>query len=192
MTAEEIASFDCGSVPHPDFPSQRNLPAYKPTLDQVIKLTETVPLLDGTLARYNLEIKHSEELENEFCPDAESFARIVLEKINTLGIADRTCIQSFSAPALEAVHRLDPDMKTSWLVGTEGSVDSQLQKLTFKPDIYSPNWKLIDAEDVRLLQDQNIRVIPWTVNEQDDLFAMMEMGVNGIITDRPDVLYKMR
>ncbi len=45
-------------------------------------------------------------------------------------------------------------MKTSWLVGTEGSVDSQLQKLTFKPDIYSPNWKLIDAEDVRLLQDQ--------------------------------------
>ena len=35
-------------------------------------------------------------------------------------------------------------------------------------------------------------VIPWTVNEQDDLFAMMEMGVNGIITDRPDVLYKMR
>ncbi len=81
MTAEEIASFDCGSVPHPDFPSQRNLPAYKPTLDQVIKLTETVPLLDGTLARYNLEIKHSEELENEFCPDAESFARIVLEKI---------------------------------------------------------------------------------------------------------------
>ena len=192
MTAEEIASFDCGSVPHPDFPSQRNLPAYKPTLDQVIKLTETVPLLDGTLARYNLEIKHSAELENEFCPDAASFARIVLEKVNALGIADRTCIQSFSAPALEAVHRLDPNMKTSWLVGTEGSVDSQLQKLTFKPDIYSPNWKLIDAEDVRLLQDQNIRVIPWTVNEQDDLFAMMEMGVNGIITDRPDVLYKMR
>lgn len=192
MTAEEIAAFDCGSVALPDFPDQQNLPTYKPTLDQVVELAETVPLLDGAQIRYNLEIKHSAELEPEFCPDAATFAKLVLDKVSALGIADRVCIQSFSAAALEAVHQIDPDITTSWLVGTEGTVQSQLDKLTFSPDIYSPQWKLIDANDVAQLQGQDIRVIPWTANTKEDLFALIEMGVNGIITDRPDILYKMR
>ena len=42
------------------------------------------------------------------------------------------------------------------------------------------------------LQSQGIRVIPWTVNEGADLFAVMQMGVDGIITDYPDRLYGMR
>jgi len=192
MTAKEIARFDCGSVANPDFPEQQNLPTFKPTLDQVVALVETVPLLDGGLLHYNLEIKHSQNLEPEFCPDAKTFAKLVLDKVNALGIADRTCIQSFSAEALEAVHELDKDMTTAWLVGAEGTVQSQLDQLTFAPDIYSPQWKLIDASDVAMLQAKDIRVIPWTANTQEDLFQLMEMGVDGIITDRPDVLYKMR
>ena len=193
MTTAEIQSYDCGSRVHPRFPDQRPLPMHKPTLSDVVSVTETVPLLQGkNKVRYNLEIKHTAALESEFCPDADTFARIVLAEVNRLGIQNRTCIQSFSAAALEAVHEQAPEMTTAWLIASEGDVASQLAKLTFTPDIYSPNWTLLDAQNVRELQEMDIRVIPWTVNEQEDLYAVMQLGVDGIITDFPDRLYDMR
>ena len=192
MTAEEIGEYDCGSRIHPSFPGQRTLPVSKPTLAKVVRVTETVPLLDGGTVRYNLEIKHRPDLEPIFCSDAHSFASIVLDEIHRLGIAERTCIQSFSPEVMEAVHRMAPDITTAWLTETEGSFQSQLDRLSFHPDIYSPNWNLIDANDVHGLQGMGIRVIPWTVNSQEDLYSVMQMGVDGIITDYPDRLYSMR
>ncbi len=192
MTTEDIAAFDCGSRIHPRFPDQRTLPVSKPTLADVVKVTETVPLLDGGTLRYNMEIKHRSDLEPEFCPDAGTFASLVIAEVQRLGIADRTCIQSFSEAVMEAVHQQAPDLTTAWLTETEGSVQSQLDRLSFQPDIYSPNWTLIDAMDVKFLQDAGIRVIPWTVNSQEDLYAVMQLGVDGIITDFPDRLYDMR
>ena len=67
-----------------------------------------------------------------------------------------------------------------------------MAKLSFQPDVFSPKWSLLDAETVHDLQSRGIQVIPWTVNEGADLFAMMQMGVDGIITDHPDRLYDMR
>lgn len=192
MTAGQIQGFDCGMRPHPRFPEQRHLPAHKPMLSDVVKVVETVPLLDGASVRYNLEIKHDESLVPEFCPDADSFARLVISEVNRLGIADRTCIQSFSAAALEAVHAQAPNLTTAWLVDSDGTVDDQLAKLSFRPSIYSPNWTRINATDVNRLQGMGMEVIPWTVNESADLFAVMQMGVDGIITDHPDRLYEMR
>ena len=192
MTKAEIQAYDCGSRIHPRFPNQQNLPVQKPTLSDVVKVAETVPLLDGGAVRYNLEIKYRPDLEPEFCPDAETFASLVLEELNRLGIANRSCIQSFSPEVMEAVHRMAPNMTLAWLTETPGSVETQLNRLTFEPDIYSPDWHLIDASDVYNLQKMGIRVIPWTVNSQEDLYTVMQMGVDGIITDFPDRLYAMR
>lgn len=192
MTAGQIAEFDCGMRPHPDFPEQRHLPAHKPTLNEVVHVVETVPLLDGASVRYNLELKHRAEWEPALCPEANAFVRMVLEEVNRLGIAERTILQSFSAPILEAIHVQAPDMATAWLVNTAGTADEQLAKLSFQPEVYSPKWTLLDAETVHDLQSRGLQVIPWTVNEGADLFAMMQMGVDGIITDHPDRLYDMR
>lgn len=191
LSYDQIRKFDCGSKKHPDFPEQQPLPIHKPALSEVVKVTETVPLLEGGMVRYNLEIKHRPEWENIHCPDADAFARLVLDEVQRLNISDRTCIQSFSPAALEAVHRMDPSMTTAWLTSAEG-VEKELARLSFQPTIYSPLWTSINAEDVRSLQSQGIRVIPWTVNAPEDLHAVMQMGVDGIITDYPDRLYDMR
>lgn len=194
MTAEEIAAFDCGSKGHPRFPDQRALPIHKPTLAEVVEVVETVPMLiEGRRIRYNLEIKHAEAYEdNGLCPNASDFAHAVISEVQRLGIADRTCIQSFSAAAMEAVHLEAPEMTTAWLIESEGAVEDQLARLSFKPDIYSPNWKLLTAADVGTLQDMGMRVIPWTVNEIEDLESVMALGVDGIITDYPDRLVALR
>lgn len=193
MTAKEIARYDSGTRPHPRFPTQRQVPVHKPTLADVVKVISTVPpLLEGNRTRYNMEIKFQEEWVPEFCPEAAEFVRTVLAEVHRLGIAELTCIQSFSAAVMEEVHLQDPSITTAWLTEEEGDVEGQLAKLGFQPDIYSPHWKLIDAQDVRNLQDRGIRVIPWTVNEIEDLNAVMALGVDGIITDHPDRLYAMR
>lgn len=192
MSLEEMRAYDCGSRIHPRFPEQRPLAVSKPTLAEVVKMVEKVPLLDGGILRYNMEIKHRPDFEPEYCPDAETFTALVVAQVQQLGIANRTCIQSFSEAAMEAVHQLAPEITTAWLTDTEGSVQSQLDRLSFQPDIYSPNWKLIDATDVKSLQDSGIRVIPWTVNSQEDLHYAMQLGVDGIITDFPGRLYDMR
>ena len=193
MSTGEIQAFDCGMALHPQFPEQRHLPVQKPTLAEVVKVTEEVPLLKSDAKiRYNMEIKHREDLEPEYCLDAVTFAKTVIAEVRRLGIEDRTCIQSFSADVLNAVHQQAPNMTTAWLTDSDGPVTAELAKINFKPSIYSPQWEGIDANDVHDLQQQNIRVIPWTVNEAEDLFAVMQMGVDGIITDYPDRLYKLR
>jgi glycerophosphoryl diester phosphodiesterase len=193
MTTAEIQAFDCGMKAHPGFPDQRHLPIQKPTLAEVVKVTEDVPMLiEGRQIRYNLEIKHRKELEPEFCPEVSVFVQTVIAEVRRLGIEDRTCIQSFSADALNAVHQQAPNMTTAWLTNSEESVSTELARINFKPSIYSPQWERIDANDVHGLQQKDIRVIPWTVNEPEDLFAVMQMGVDGIITDYPDRLYDLR
>lgn len=193
MSTSEIQAFDCGMKAHPRFPDQRHLPIQKPTLAEVVEVTEAVPMLvDGRQIRYNVEIKHRGDMEPQFCPDAAVFAEKVIAEVRRLGIENRTCIQSFSAEALNAVHQQAPEMTTAWLTDSEEPVSAQLAKINFTPSIYSPQWERIDANDVNTLQQKNIQVIPWTVNEPEDLFAVMEMGVDGIITDYPDRLYSLR
>ena len=116
MSTGEIQAFDCGMALHPQFPEQRHLPVQKPTLAEVVKVTEEVPLLKSDAKiRYNMEIKHREDLEPEYCPDAVTFAKTGIAEVRRLGIEDRTCIQSFSADVLNAVHQQAPNMTTAWL-----------------------------------------------------------------------------
>jgi glycerophosphoryl diester phosphodiesterase len=58
--------------------------------------------------------------------------------------------------------------------------------LGFQPSIYSPYFLLLNKEKVKYLQQQKIRVIPWTVNEINDMKKIRDMGVDGFITDYPD------
>lgn len=86
------------------------------------------------------------------------------------------------------MHVQSPEMSTAWLIDSMGSITQQLNRLSFQPSIYSPNWQLIKPVDVEALHARGIRVIPWTVNDSSAMDALMAMGVDGIITDYPDLL----
>ena len=58
--------------------------------------------------------------------------------------------------------------------------------LGFYQDIYSPNFKNLTYEIVKKVQEKKIQVIPWTVNSNDDIAKILELGVDGIISDYPD------
>ena len=66
------------------------------------------------------------------------------------------------------------------------SFDTNIQELGYTPEIYSPYFKLLSAEVVQKAHALKMKVIPWTVNETEEMRKLMAMGVDGIITDYPN------
>lgn len=187
MTAAEIRTYDCGSLEQADFPEQDQVKAYKPILREVVEMADEHALLSGVPAPgYSIEIKSDPALYGTHQPAPAEFVRIVLEAIDSLGLADRCILQSFDPAVLEVVHAERPDITVALLVENQIGWKENLKRLSFEPDIYSPWFGLIDAKDVEKLHDKNVEVVVWTVNEAADIRAVMALGVDGIISDYPD------
>jgi glycerophosphoryl diester phosphodiesterase len=62
-----------------------------------------------------------------------------------------------------------------------------LETLGFIPHIYSPDHRLVDATLVHDAHERGMQVIPWTVNTLDAMQRLKALGVDGLITDFPDV-----
>lgn len=191
MPMNVIRSCDCGSRGNKDFPTQTPMAVHRPALWEVIEVTEHMLTNDSVPARYNLEIKFDQEHVGVYHPDVVTFVRLVLGDIRAAGIEDRTALQSFSAAALEEVKRQAPTITTVWLLDDDASVNDHLARLSFVPDVYSPNHTLLTRERVRQAQAQGMKVIPWTVNEPARMKSLVLWGVNGIITDYPDRLNEL-
>ena len=64
--------------------------------------------------------------------------------------------------------------------------DENIQSLGFTPSVYSPDYKLLDKDEVKHCHDLRMRVVPWTVNDPAEMIALKGMNVDGFITDYPD------
>lgn len=188
MSAAEIKGFDCGSHGHPDFPQQQAMKVSKPLLSEVfeavsLRAAETgrVPVL------FNIEIKSRPEGDGVFHPPVDQYAQALYGVLKQHGVVNRTSIQSFDPRALEAAHHIDPDITLVLLVENHDGLHKNLNRLSFTPDIYSPAYKLVNKAMLEAAHAQNIRVIPWTVNEEKAMRKLVALGVDGLITDYPDL-----
>ncbi|WP_263784942.1 glycerophosphodiester phosphodiesterase family protein [Salinibacter grassmerensis] len=196
LSYAEIERYDCGRRQHPDFPQQASQPAAKPRLRDVIAMAEAYAAEHNRPpAFYNIEIKSRPEGDGTFHPEPEAFAQRVLKVVREHGVAARTTIQSFDERALRAARRLREDrdadtaVQFSLLVadGTAESLPDQIDALGFTPAIYSPAYSAVDDALLRAARDRGLQVVPWTVNERDAMRRLIRLGVDGLITDYPDV-----
>jgi len=182
-----IAKYDCGSKKHPDFPGQNNFPISKPLLSDVIKAVEKhIKGETGYLVQYNIEIKSTEKGDNLNHPQIPEFSILVYELINKYLDLNRIIIQSFDFRVLRYWHEHYPDIQLAALVANSKSIDTNISELGFTPDVYSPYFKLLHKDEIKSIHSKNMKVIPWTINEVDDMRVMVDAGVDGIITDYPD------
>jgi len=188
MTYDSIKMYDCGSKEHPRFPNQKKLKVHKPLLSEVVDLAEEQTQHN---IQYNIEIKSLPIWDNVFTPNVQEFVALVLEVINKKGISNRVTLQSFDVRALDEIKKYAPQIKTSLLVDEFESINDKLNQLSFKPEIISPYFKLIDASNVKKLHNEGYKVIPWTLNEQKDIKAMIDFHVDGIISDYPDLVLQL-
>jgi glycerophosphoryl diester phosphodiesterase len=188
MIYAETQKFDCGLKPHPRFPDQNKLKITKPLLRNVIAAAEDhIKSYTFYEVDYNIEIKSVQGEEGKFQPSIEEFSEKVFEVINQYLPWERVVIQSFDFRVLKYWHKKYPQVRLAALVENKKSVETNLKELGFSPSIYSPDFILLKSQGtVTALKKKKIRVIPWTVNEPEDMKRLKAWGVDGIITDYPN------
>ncbi len=186
MTLDEVQRYDCGSMPDPRFPDQEQMVAFKPSLAEVVEAADEHALLSGmAMPGFNIEIKSDPAWYGEFQPEPAEYVRIVLGTIDSLGIGPRCIIQSFDPAILEEVRRTMASIPVALLVEKSTDVTKELARLSFKPDIYSPEFHLVDEKVLKQLRELDIELFVWTVNEKEDIKRMLDLGVDAIISDHP-------
>lgn len=190
MTYAETKTFDVGMKPHPRFPQQQKIKVTKPLLADVIDSVNTAMMTRRRpFPYYNIETKTNPEFDGVFNPKPEEFVELLMAVIKEKGIEDRTIIQSFDFRTLQYLHIHYPTIKTAMLIEDvdKRSLAVQLKALGFTPTIYSPAYQLVNAELIKKCHVKKIKVIPWTVNDKETIDKLKAMGVDGIISDYPNL-----
>jgi glycerophosphoryl diester phosphodiesterase len=190
MTYAEVKTFDVGMKPHPRFPQQQKMKAIKPLLGDLIdSVRQSMMTRRRPFPYYNIETKSNPEFDGVFHPKPEEFVELLMGVIKEKGIEDHVIIQSFDFRTLQYLHEKYPAIKTAMLIEDydKRTLSDQLKALGFSPTIYSPAWELVNEKLLKKCHQQNIKVIPWTVNDKAKIEELKKMGVDGIISDYPDL-----
>ena len=189
MLYDSVAKYDVGMKPHSGFPRQKKILAVKPLLSVLIDSVEAYAKEKNHVNHYNIEIKSSPKEDGTAYSSLEEFVELAMKVIIDKGIDARTMIQSFDVRVLKMMHHKYPKVKLAFLVDGKNkkSVEGYIAELGFKPNIFSPHFSLITNEIVKAFHEQNILVIPWTPNTLEDIQHLKSMGVDGVITDYPDL-----
>ena len=193
MTYEEIRKFDVGLKPHPEFPQQQKIKVYKPLLEELIDSVEAYAKDKGKQIAYNVEIKSGEEGDGLKHPDVATFADMVVTVLQNKKVLDRLIIQSFDVRPLQHIHKTYPSIKLALLVGkSKNTLQDHIQKLGFQPTTYSPVHPTVTKELVEQCHQRGMKIIPWTVNELPQMQKLVDLGVDGIISDYPNLFSALR
>jgi glycerophosphoryl diester phosphodiesterase len=187
MTYEETQEFDVGIRGHENFPEQEPMPATKPLMrDAILEIEAYVEELGLDPIWYNIETKSRPDWYEKMVPVPREFAQLLYDELADLDILDRVIIQSFDPATLIEMRKIDPGLKQAMLVSNEEPMQVYLDTLGYTPEIWSPHYRLVTPEMVNQAHEYGMTVIPWTINETDEMRRLLEMGVDGIITDYPD------
>lgn len=117
--------------------------------------------------------------------------RGVVEVVRAAGVAGRTRVRSFDHRSVRAVKRIAPELSAAVLVAETAPVDPAALAKSAGADTYCPDYRFLDAAQVRACHAAGVRVLPWTVNTEADWLRLLEWGVDGITTDYPDRLAEL-
>ena len=178
-TLEELKKLDAGAWFHEDFAGEP-LPT----------LAEFLTLLDGKAIAL-LEIKKSPQ---GIYPGIE---QKIVDLVRKHEAEDWCILQSFESKTVQNFLKLVPDWEIHKLISGKPPVfpDYQAGKQQIGPALdlpgitaVNPNYRVLTPQLIERIHQENLRVFTWTVNQEKDLKRMIEMKVDGIITNYPERL----
>jgi glycerophosphoryl diester phosphodiesterase len=215
LRLEDVKKYDVGQI-RPgsayavQFPDQHPVPGTSiPTLKEVFDL---VRKSGDRHVRLNIETKIDPN-HPEQSPDPERFVGLLLDLLRTEKFSDRVMVQSFDWRTLQLVQKLAPAIPTVYLTQQAGSGatvfadKASIWTAGFNPidhggslpraikaaggAIWSPFFGDVNPALISESHSLGLAVVVWTVNKPADIARMIDIGVDGIISDRPDLLRKI-
>jgi len=212
MDWAQVQTYDVGRI-NPStryaqvFASQQPLDGTR--VPRLKDLFARVQALGNTSVRFAIETKLTPD-HPEHTPDPEAFARQLLQEITQAGMQGRVQILSFDWRTLQAVQRLSPGTPTVYITAQLPELDNlktrqggvsdwtagiQYRDLGSVPRMvaraggthWSSFWRELDADKVREAHSLGLKVLAWTVNDPSTMHRMLDYGVDGLVTDRPDL-----
>jgi glycerophosphoryl diester phosphodiesterase len=188
MNYEQIARFDCGAV-STAFPYQQRVQAVRPLLSEVFRTVEAYLCSIGRPGAmiYNLEVKSWPEHVGAYHPPPAAYAALVLREITDSGLENRIRLQSFDGRLIREARRMKPSLCYGLLVENRAVLKDFPDYPGFVPAYVNPRFDLVDTALVTWLHSLGARVVSWTVNCPEAMLAMKRFGLDGIITDHPEI-----
>ena len=207
----ELQRFELGRIkPGTRYAAQfaEQVPADGIRLPRLSDLFALVRRSGNAQVRFDIETKIS-----PLAPDdtlaPEPFARLLIQAIREAGMAQRSSIQSFDWRTLQVVQREAPEINTVYLTAQQRWLDNvadidagpspwtaglSLRQHGSVPRLvqaaggrtWAAHFADLDAAKIKQAQGLGLQVLAWTVNEPGQINTLLDWGVDGIISDRPD------
>jgi glycerophosphoryl diester phosphodiesterase len=180
-----------------------------PTLREVIDL---VRKSGDRHVRLNIETKIDPNHPGE-SPDPQRFVTLLIDLLGQENFSDRVMVQSFDWRTLQLVQKLAPaiptvyltlqrgkaptvflDKASNWTAGFDPAEHQNSLPRTIKAAggaIWSPYFGDVNPALISEAHDLALKVVVWTVNKPADIARMIDIGVDGIISDHPELLRKV-
>ena len=185
MSTEEIRLFDCGNIYKKEFPDQKLGFQVKPTVKEAIH----------ELKKYNpvilFEIKSSENNYGFYQPYPEEYAEIIADELKSYEYLENIIFMSFDPKILNSLNIIMPDQKYIFLnYNPLYNLEKYLSFLEFRPYALGLYYPIINDEIINKAHKNSIQVYAWTVNEFKIGEEMRKIGIDGIISDYPNLFIK--
>lgn len=157
---------------------------------QIPSFTETLKTLKNQTFLL-LEVKSSPEWIGKFQLDYNTYASAILEEIKHKKLSNSSfMLQSFDPEMLEALNQLAPEYQYGLLIEEETILNSAFEILSFVPKYFNPEHVLLSEAFIQEVHQRNALCHTWTVNDLSKLDYLRSIGVDGVITDYPDLFQK--
>jgi glycerophosphoryl diester phosphodiesterase len=216
LTFEQLQSYDVGRINPTSrysqtFSSQKDLNGVR--IPRLKDLFDLIQAQGNTQVKFAIETKITPQRPDQ-TPDPERFVQLLLQDIKDHGMSDRVQILSFDWRTLQAVQKTAPGMPTVYLTAQLAALDNlgiksgqpsartagfQHAQHGSVPKMikaaggthWSSFWRELDAQKVREAQSLGLKVLAWTVNDRETMGQMLDLGVDGLVTDRPDIAIEL-
>ncbi|PJZ79799.1 glycerophosphodiester phosphodiesterase [Leptospira meyeri] len=202
LTLAELQSYDCGSKKNPNFPKQIPVPGTKLlSLEEFFEKVLSLEKKSKEIFEFNIETKFPDDGS---APDnlVKEHTEKLIQIIEKYKVVERSTIQSFDLRTLTFSKTKNAKIKTSALfvptyfqgflmtIGFgNGYRETILSAAKDKQaDIISPYFLYVTPKFVKESHEKGMFVIPWTVNAEKEMKRLVSCGVDGIISDYPDLL----
>ena len=205
LTVEQIKNYEIGRLDLDSdygkrFPEQEQLDGiYMPTLQE---LFEKMQQPEFEQMRLMVEIKSEPDYSSQ---DRENIASLVIKQIREANLSNKVLLHSFDWLLLSEFKKKDPKITTSFLTkkGYQNESENYYPSQVFMQDaagysnsvpekisalggsVWCPYFKDITRDRLLSARENNLIVVVWTLNERDDIEAMIDLGVDAIISDYP-------